>query len=167
MGDRTTREASMHLRLAGLALGAAMVLAGVARAEPEVLVKCDGVGPGQHFTNTGGWQVYPNPDRSVTITRDKGKFSIEVAGEAPYSTLLVFPTPMQHIEKFRVMGHDGKETFYLVTGANSGKTELKHQLFGGKDGSHQFNIRVHTLDHCTTVSPDVAVGKEGAISTKE
>lgn len=157
---RKRRGASMPFRLAGWAIGAAMILAGAARAEPEVLVKCDGVGPGQHFTNAGGWQAYPNPDRSVTILRDKGKFSIEVAGDAPYTTRLVFPTPVQHTEKFKVIGQDGEQTFYLVADANSGETVLKHQLYGGKDGSHLFNIRVHTLSHCTVVSPDVAVGKE-------
>ena len=154
----------MEFKIAGMAVLASVVLAGSARADPDVLLKCDGVGPGQHFTNAGGWQTYPNPDRSVTITRDKGKFSIEVEGKAPYTSHLIFATPMQNTEKFKVMGQDGVETFYLVTGANTGKTELKHQLYGGKDGSHQFNIRVHTLEHCTGVSPDVAIGKEGAVS---
>ncbi len=157
----------MNFKLAGLAVVASFAVAGSAKADPEVMLKCDGVGPGQHFTNSGGWQTYPNPDRSVTITRDKGKFMVEVVGEAPYASHLVFATPMQKTEKFKVVGQDGVETFYLVTGANSGKTELKHQIFGGRDGSHQFNIRVHTLDHCTIVSTDVVVGKEAAVSTSK
>ena len=49
----------------------------------------------------------------------------------------------------------------LVTGANSGKTELKHSIYGGKDGSHLFNIRVTALVQCSVLSPDVVVGKEG------
>lgn len=151
----------MNIRLASLAGAAAAVLAGQAWAGPEVLVKCYSAKPiGQHFTNTGGWQPFDPPDHAVTITRDKGKFFIEVAGDAPFSSHLVFPLPQIHTERFRVMGHDGVENFYLVTGASSGKTELKHTIFGGKDGSHAFNIRVTTLDHCTVVSPDVAVTAE-------
>jgi hypothetical protein len=155
----------MNFRLARLALGASLLLAGgavasSALADPEVLVKCDGVGPGQRFINAGGWAAYPNPDHSVTITRDKGKFAIELTGDVPLSSHAVFALPMQNIEKFRVLGRDGVETFYLVTGANSGKTQLKHSIYGGKDGSHLFNIRVTTLDRCTVVSSDVVVGKE-------
>lgn len=151
----------MTFRLAALTGFAALFVAGQAWSDPEVLVKCDSAKPiGQRFTNTGGWQAYETPDRAVTITKDKGKFFIEVAGEAPFSSHLVFALPQVHTERFRVMGHDGVENFYLVTGANSGKTELKHTIFGGKDGSHAFNIRVTTLDNCTVVSPDVAITPE-------
>jgi len=151
----------MSVRLAALVGCAAAVLAGRAWADPEIMVKCDSAKPiGQHFTNAGGWQAYDPPDRAVTITRDKGKFTVEVAGDAPFTSHLVFALPQVHTERFRVMGHDGVENFYLVTGANSGKTELKHTIFGGKDGSHSFNIRVTTLDHCTVVSPDVMVTPE-------
>ena len=151
--------------LAAMAITAA--LAGGARADPEVLVKCDTVKPtGQRYTRDGGWQPFDSPDRSVIITGDKGKFSIDVTGEAPFTSHTVFALPMHHTEKFRVLGHDGLETFYVVIGANSGKPELKHSIYGGKDGSHIFNIRVTTLDHCDVVSPDVAVGKEGAASTE-
>ena len=148
----------------GLAISAGVALASLAGqvwAEPEVLVKCDSARPvGQRFTSAGGWQAFDPPDRAVTIVRDKGKYAIEVAGDAPFTSHLVFPLPQIHTERFRVMGHDGVENFYLVTGANSGKTELKHSIFGGKDGSHLFNIRVTTLDNCTVVSPDVAVMPE-------
>ncbi len=150
----------MNCRLAGLVICASMLFAAGASAEPEILVKCDGAGPGQRFTNAGGWQSFANPDRSIVITRDKGKFAIELAGDEPFTSHAVFALPMKNIEKFRVFGHDGVETFYLVTGANSGKTELKHSIYGGKDGSHLFNIRVTTLDQCSVLSGDVVVGKE-------
>lgn len=156
----------MNVRLAMLAGFAAAVLAGQACADPEIMVKCASAKPvGQRFGNPGGWQAYEPTDREVTITRDKGKYVIEVAGAAPFTSHLVFALPQVHTERFRVMGHDGVENFYLVTGANSGRTELKHTIFGGKDGSHAFNIRVTTLDNCSIVSPDVAVTPEvgGAI----
>lgn len=151
----------MRFKVAGWALGAALVVAGQARADPEVLVKCDSAKPiGQRFTNTGGWQAYDTPDKAVTISRDKGKFSVEVTGAAPYVSHVVFALPQIRIERFRVMGHDGVENFYLVTGANTGKPELKHSIYGGKDGTHAFNIRVTTLDNCSVVSPDVVVAPE-------
>jgi hypothetical protein len=156
----------MKIALGLLATAVAVALAGGAWADPEVIVKCDSTTPtAQRFTRDGGWQPYASPDRTVTITRDHNKFAIEVTGDVPLTSHAVFPLPMQQIERFRVLGHDGVETFYLVTGANSGKTELKHSIYGGKDGSHIFNIRVMTLDHCDVVSPDVVVGKEGQAST--
>jgi len=151
----------MNCKLAGLVICVSTLLGAGARAAPEILVKCDGAGPGQRFTNAAGWQPFANPDRSVVITRDKGKIAIELVGDEPLSTRAVFALPMSNIEKFRVLGHDGAETFYLVTGANSGKTELKHSIWGGKDPNHIFNIRVTTLDQCSVVSPDVVIGKEG------
>lgn len=151
----------MNFRLAMLAALATAALAGQAWADPEIMVKCDSARPvGQRFGNPGGWQPYEPTDRAVTITRDKGKYAVEVAGAAPFTSHLVFALPQIHTERFRVMGHDGVENFYLFTGANSGKTELKHTIFGGKDGSHTFNIRVTTLDNCTVVSADVAVTPE-------
>jgi hypothetical protein len=137
----------MKIALGLLATAAAAALAGGAWADPEVIVKCDSTTP-----------------TAQRVTRDHNKFAIEVTGDVPLTSHAVFPLPMQHIERFRVLGHDGVETFYLVTGANSGKTELKHSIYGGKDGSHIFNIRVMTLDHCDVVSPDVVVGKEGQAS---
>lgn len=151
----------MTFRLAILVGAAAVVLAGQAWADPEVLIKCDSAKPiGQRFTNTGGWQAYDPTDHAVTISKDKGKYFIEVGGDAPFTSHLVFALPQIHAERFRVMGHDGVENFYLVTGANSGRTELKHSIYGGKDGTHAFNIRVTTLDRCTVVSPEVVVTPE-------
>jgi hypothetical protein len=156
----------MKIALGLLAMWAAAALAGAAWAEPEIMVKCDSTKPtAQRFTRDGGWQPYESPDRSVIITREHNKFAIEVTGDVPLTSHAVFPLPMLHTERFRVLGHDGVETFYLVTGANSGKTELKHSIYGGKDGSHVFNIRVMTLDHCETVSPEIVIGREGQAST--
>ena len=154
----------MWFKRAGLAVGAALILAGAASgawADPEILVKCESAKPvGQRFTNTGGWQAYEATERAVTISRDKGKLTVEVVGEVPFVSHLVFALPQIHPERFRVMGHDGVEHFYLVTGANTGKTELKHSVYGGKDGTHNFNIRVTTLDTCSVVSPEVVVSSE-------
>src|SRR5207248_8531857 len=107
-------EAGMKLTLAGLAMGAAVAAAGAALADPEVLVKCDGAGPGQRFTKAGGWQPFENPDRAITITRDKGKLLLELQGEKPISTRSVFPLPQHEIKTFRVLGRDGVQNFHVV-----------------------------------------------------
>jgi len=149
----------MKLGLAGLALGAAM-LAGAACADPEVLVKCDGPGPGQRFTNAGGWQPFANPDRAITITRDKGKLLLELQGDKPISTRAVFPLPQHEIKTFRVLGREGVQNFHVVKGAYSGQPEVKHSIFAARDGSGVFNMLELTLVNCTVVSPDVDVEPE-------
>lgn len=151
----------MSFRLAAMVVGV-LAIAGAAWADPEVLVKCDGVGPAQRFTNAGGWQPFPNPDRSVTITRDKGKLFIELEGDPAISTHAVFPLPQHEIKTFRVMSRAGVQNFHVVEGLYSGKPELKHSIFGARDGSGVFNMREYTLDHCPVISPDVAVVKEAA-----
>jgi hypothetical protein len=151
----------MKRRILGLAALAAAA-AGAARAEPEVLVKCDAPAPqAMRFTNAGGWQPVPNPDRAVTISRDKGKFSIQLDGEGGYTSGSVFALPMVHIERFRVMRIDGAEIFHLEAGAD-GQPVLKRTIRGGRDGTHLYNIREMTLTHCPVVSSDVVVGKAGA-----
>ena len=150
----------MKLELAGLAVGAAMLAAGAAQADPEVLVKCDGAGPGQRFTNAGGWQPFANPDRAITVTRDHGHLLLELQGEKPISTRTVFPLPQHAIRTFRVMGRDGVQNFHVVKGAYSGQTEVKHEIFAARDGSHVFNMLDLTLVNCTVVSPDVDVEPE-------
>jgi hypothetical protein len=160
--SRSAWEAGMKLRATGLLWVAAMAAAGAASADPEVLLKCDGVGPGQRFTNAGGWQAFPNPDRAITIIRDKGKLTLELEGEHPISTRAVFPLPQHEIRTFRVMGRDGVQNFHVVQGLYSGQPEVKHSIFGARDGSGVFNMRETTLDHCSVVSPDVAVEKEVA-----
>jgi hypothetical protein len=152
----------MRLGLAGMVIGAAMLAAGAASADPEVLVKCDGAGPGQRFTNAGGWQPFENPDRAITITRDKGKLLLELQGEKPISTRTVFPLPQHEIKTFRVMGRDGVQNFHVVKGTYSGKPEVKHSVFAARDGSGVFNMLDLTLVNCTVVSPDVAVEPEAA-----
>jgi hypothetical protein len=147
----------MRVRLAALTIGACAALAGAARAEPEVLVKCDGAGAGQRFTRDGGWQPFPNPDRSILITRDKGKLSIELTGDAPISSRAVFAIPQHAIATFRVLGGNGVQNFHVVRGVYSGKPELKHTVFGARDGSGVFHMTETTLDNCSVVSPDVAV----------
>jgi hypothetical protein len=149
----------MRLKLAALAIGASIAVAGSASAQIEVLVKCDGTGPGQRFTRDGGWQSFPNPDRSAIITRAKGKLAIEVAGDKPFTSGAVFALPQHDIKTFRVMGGDGVQTFHVVQGLYSGKPELKHSIFGGRDGSGVFHMEEYTLDNCSVVSPDVAVEK--------
>ena len=156
----------MKLRLMGLSLGAAAALAGSAWAQAEVLVKCDGPAPqAQRYTVAGGWQPYPNPDRGVTISRAKGKFTVEVEGEHPYSTELVFPMPQVQTRIFKVLGQNGIERFQLFEGP-SGKPQLRHTITAGSDGSHVYNIRSTTLEACSVVSPDVAVDKPGAPAGK-
>ena len=155
----------MNFRLAAMAITmaiGALAAAGAACADPEVLVKCDGVGPGQRFTNADGWQPFPNPDRSVVITRDKGKLFIELTGDPALSTRAVFPLPQHDIKTFRVIGRAGVQNFHVVEGLYSGKPELKHSIFAARDGSGVFNMREYTLDHCSVISPDVAVVKEAA-----
>lgn len=151
----------MRIRVLGLAVLAA-AMAGAARAEPEVLVKCDVPAPqAMRFTNASGWQPMPNPDRAVTITRDKGKFAIQLEGEAGYSSGSVFALPMDHIERFRVLRIDGAEIFHLEAGPD-GQPILKRTIRGGRDGTHLYNIREMTLTHCPVVSGDVVVAKPGA-----
>jgi hypothetical protein len=151
----------MRLRILSLAVLAGAA-AGAARAEPEVLVKCDVPAPqAMRFTNAGGWEPMVNPDRAVTITRDKGKFAIQLDGEGGYSSGSVFPLPMDHIERFRVLRSDGPEVFHLEAGAD-GQPILKRTIRGGRDGSHVYNIREMTLTHCPVVSGDVVVAKPGA-----
>lgn len=146
-----------------MAAGAALIAAaGAARAEPEVIVRCDTPAPeAMRYTNAGGWKPMPNPDRAVTITRDKGKFAIQLEGEAGYSSGSVFPLPMDHIERFRVLRIDGTEIFRLEAGAD-GQPTLKRTIRGGRDGTHVYNIRQMTLTHCPVVSSDVVVAKAGA-----
>lgn len=151
----------MGIRILGLAVLAAAA-AGAARAEPEVLVKCDVPAPqAMRFTNAGGWQPMPNPDRAVTITRDKGKFAIQLDGEAGYSSGSVFALPMDHIERFRVLRIDGAEIFHLEAGPD-GQPILKRTIRGGRDGTHLYNIREMTLTHCPVVSSDVVIAKPAA-----
>ena len=68
----------MKRALMGLTIGAGLALAGAAWAQGDVLLKCDStLAQGQRYTVAGGWQPYPNPDRSVTISRSKGKVTVE------------------------------------------------------------------------------------------
>lgn len=149
----------MKLKLAGLTLGVSIALAGGASAQIEVLVKCDGAGPGQRFTRDGGWQSFPNPDHGVIITRAKGKLAIEITGDKPFSSGAVFALPQHDIKTFRVLGRDGVQNFHVVEGVYSGKPELKHTIFGARDGSGVFHMEEFTIENCSVVSPDVAVEK--------
>jgi hypothetical protein len=150
----------MKFATAALALGAALAVAGTAWADPEVMVKCDGVGPAQRFTRDTGWKPYPNPDRSIVITRNKGKLAMELAGDAPISSGAVLALPQHDITTFRVLGHNGIQNFHVVLGAYSGKPELKHSTFGAKDGSGIYHQEETTLTNCSVVNADVAVPKE-------
>ncbi len=152
----------MRFRLAAVALGAAITLAGAVRAEPEVLVKCDGAGPAQRFNRDGGWKPYPNPDRAIVITRDKGKLAMELVGDNPISSRAVMALPQHEITTFRVLGHNGVQNFHVVTGLYSGKPELRHTIFGAKDGSGAFHQEQTSLTNCSVVSPDVVAPKEEA-----
>jgi hypothetical protein len=152
----------MRFRLAALALGVGVVAAGAAWAEPEVLVKCDGAGPAQRFTRDGGWKPYPNPDRSLVITRDKGKLAMELAGDNPISSRAVMALPQHEIKTFRVLGHNGVQNFRVVTGLYSGKPEVRHTIFGAKDGSGVYHQEQISLTNCSVVSPDVVAPKEEA-----
>ena len=152
----------MRFRLAVMALGASVALAGAVRAEPEVLVKCDGAGPGQRFTRDTGWKPWPNPDRSIVITRENGKLSMELSGDNPISSRAVLALPQHAITTFRVLGHNGVQNFHVVLGLYSGKPELKHSIFGAKDGSGVFHMEDYTLANCSVVGSDVLVEKEVA-----
>jgi len=146
----------------GLALTASLVLASAAWADPQVLVKCDGPLPeGMKFTRETNWKPYPNPDKSVLITREGGKFALELAGETAYRTNLVFPSPMQNIRSFKVLRSDGSEQFHLEKG-DGGKPILKHTIRGGRDGSHMYNIRETILANCSVVDPGVVVSEPQA-----
>jgi hypothetical protein len=152
----------MRFRLAAVALGAAIALAGAVRAEPEVLVKCDGGGPAQRFTRDTGWKPYPNPDKAIVITRENGKLAMELSGDNPISSRAVMALPQHEITTFRVLGHNGVQNFHVVLGLYSGKPELRHTIFGAKDGSGVFHQEETALTNCSVVSADVSVVKEQA-----
>ncbi len=148
--------------ISAAALAATLVTANAAWADPEVLVKCDGPLPeAMRFSRDTDWKPIPNPDRSVTITRDHGKFAIDMVGEAAYHSNLVFPSPMQGIRTFKVLRSDGSEQFHLEKD-KAGKPILKHTIRGGRDGSHSYNIREMILANCSIVGPDVVVGEAQA-----
>lgn len=150
----------MKIGLGILAAGGALALASGALAEPQTLLKCDGALPmGQRYTVKGGWQPFPNPDKAVTVIRDKGKLTITVEGGQPFTTQLVFALPQVGTKTFKVLGQNGVERFQLFESATPGRPELRHTITGGSDGSHVYNIRVTTLGACSVVSPDVAVQK--------
>lgn len=146
---------------AGLALAMA-VAAGAAHADPEVMLKCDGAAPqAMRWARDTDWKPIPNPDTGVTITRDHGKYTIQVTGELAYTTMTVFPLPVQNPKAFKVVRAEGGEMFHLEKGPD-GQPILKHTIRGGRDGTHQYNIREMIQTHCPVVSPDVVVGEAQA-----
>jgi hypothetical protein len=148
----------MKTGLAGLAMIAGMALAHGAWADPEVMLKCDGALPeGMRFTAAGGWQPFPNPDRSVVITREHNKYALVVEGDLAFSSGAVFALPQVGIRSFKVPRPRGSEFFHLEKDRASGKPILKHTISGGRDGSGKYNIREMTLNNCSSVSPDVVV----------
>ena len=155
----------MNFRLLALVSAACVVTASGAWAQAEVLVKCDGVGPGQRYTREEGWKPWPNPDRSIIITRTKGKLALELTGDQPVSSGAVFALPQHDIKTFRVVGRDGVQNFHVVEGLYSGKPELKHTIFGARDGSGVFHMTEATLNNCTVVASDVALEKPTAASS--
>jgi len=156
-------RADLKAVLGAVALVVGAALGHGAWAEPQVLVKCDGALPqGMKFTRDTGWKPYPNPDRAVTITRDKGKFAVQLEGEAAYSSGTVLPLPMVGIKTFKVLRSDGPELFHLEKDPASGKPILKHTIRGGRDGSHLYNIRETILANCPVVSADVVVAEPAA-----
>lgn len=149
-------------RVALLAAVLAFGSACAAFAEPEVLVKCDGPLPeGMKFTRDTNWKPYPNPDKSVLITRDKGKFAVELVGETSYVSNAVFALPMHDTRSFRVLRSDGAELFHLEKG-EGGKPILKHTIRGGRDGTGKYNIRETILANCSVVGPGVVVSEPQA-----
>lgn len=139
-----------------------LAMASAAWADPEVIVKCDApLAEAMRFTRETDWKPFPNPDRSVTITADKGKFAIEVTGDLGYRSNLVFPSPVHGVRSFKVLRSDGSEMFHLEKGPD-GKPILKHTIRGGRDGSHVYNIREMTLAGCSIIGPDVVVGEPQA-----
>ncbi len=153
----------MKTGLAGLAVIAAMALAHGAWADPDVMIKCDGALPdGMRFTAAGGWQPFPNPDRSVTVTRDHNKYAIAVEGELGFTSNTVFALPQVGIRSFKVLRSSGSEYFHVEKDPASGRPILKHTISGGRDGSGKYNIREMTLSACATVSPDVVVTEPAA-----
>ncbi|THD58648.1 hypothetical protein [Phenylobacterium sp.] len=155
----------MRIAMGAAAAGVALALAGAARAEPQVIVKCDGpLTDAMRFTHDTGWKPFPNPDAGVTITRDKGRFGIEVKGEDSYSSSAVLPMPLQNPKSFKVLRGTGNELFHLEKG-DGGKPVLKHTIRGGRDGSHVYNIREMILANCSVVAPDVVVSEPGAADT--
>ncbi|HLZ74477.1 hypothetical protein [Phenylobacterium sp.] len=153
----------MKLRLAGLAVIAAMGVAHGAWADPEVMLKCGGALPdGMRFTAATGWQPFPNPDRGVTITREHNKYAIAVEGDLAFTSGAVFALPQVGIRSFKVLRSSGSEYFRVEKDPASGKPILKHTISGGRDGSGKYNIREMTLGACPTVSPDVVVTEPAA-----
>ena len=65
-----------------------------------------------------------------------------------------------------MISRDGVQNFHVVQGLYSGKPELKHSVFGARDGSGVFNMRDSTLTECSVISPDVAVEKPAASPQK-
>jgi hypothetical protein len=154
----------MKIGLGALAIGVCITLAGSAWADPETLLKCEGKATeGQRYTVAGGWQPFPNPDRAVTVVRDKGKLTVTLDGERSYSTLLVFALPQVGIKTFKVLGQNGVERFQVFENPSTGKPAVRHTITAGSDGSHVYNIRVTTLDSCPVVAADVAVQKLAAL----
>ena len=158
-----TAAKSLSLLAALVAVSTAPFAAHAAtNAEAQVLVKCDGPLPdGMKFTRETDWKPYPNPDKSVTITREGGKFAIELTGEAGYRSNLVFPAPIQNIRSFKVLRSDGAELYHLEKG-DGAKPILKHTIRGGRDGSGKYNIRETILANCTVVASDVVVSEPQA-----
>lgn len=143
----------MKLGLGALAVGACLALAGAASAEPELLLKCGGKSAdGLRYTVSGGWQPYANPDRAVSITRDKGKLQIAFDGERSYTTMFVFALPTSGIKAFKVLGQSGVQRFEVFDNPATGKPAVRHTVSGA-------DIRISTLDTCPVISPDVAVQK--------
>lgn len=153
----------MKVRLTGLAAIGALALAHGACADPEVMLRCDGALPdGMRFTSAGGWQPFPNPDKSVTVTREHNKYAIAVEGELAFTSGAVFALPQVGIRAFKALRPGGSEYFRLEKDPRSGKPILKHTISGGRDGSHVYNIREMTLTNCATISPDVVVTEPAA-----
>jgi len=152
----------MRIAIGAAAAGVVLTLAGAAWAEPQVIVKCDGPLPdGMRFTSETGWKPFSNPDTGVTITRDKGHFTLTVTGEGAYSTNTVLPLPLQNPKAFKALRGTGNELFHLEKG-EGGQTVLKHTIRGGRDGSHVYNIRETILANCPVVAPDVVVSDPSA-----
>ena len=153
----------MKIGLGALAIGVCITLAGSAWADPETLLKCESKAQeGQRYTVAGGWQPFPNPDRGVTVVRDKGKLTVTLDGERSYSTLLVFALPQVGIKTFKVLGQNGIERFQVFENPSTGKPAVRHTITAGSDGSHVYNIREMILGTCSTVSPDVVVTEPAA-----
>jgi hypothetical protein len=153
----------MRFGLAILAAAGGVAMAHGALADPEVMLKCDSpLAQGMRFTSAGGWQPFPNPDRSVTITREHNKYAIAVEGDLAFTSGAVFALPQVGIRSFKALRPGGSEFFHLEKDPATGKPILKHTIRGGRDGSHVYNIREMILANCATVSPDVVVTEPAA-----